>query len=101
MSDALAFTRRAGETSVVQKNRDLILAIAKKSSECALFARDYARTTGFSKFFSSLSRRDDPGFPMAKISAGTIYHCCMLRQWQALRRPKLRLFIIQLSNVDR
>ena len=47
MSTALAFTQRAEKTSIVEHTRILLLEMAKKLEESALFIRHYARNTGF------------------------------------------------------
>ncbi|KDQ09525.1 hypothetical protein BOTBODRAFT_524644 [Botryobasidium botryosum FD-172 SS1] len=47
MSATLAFARRADATTVINQKRSVVLEIAKKCNECALFVRNYAKTTGF------------------------------------------------------
>jgi len=47
MSAALAFAQQANAFSVVNTHQDVVLVLAKKVQECALFIREYARTTGF------------------------------------------------------
>lgn len=47
MSAALSSAQRAADTSIIDNDDALLLMTAQKAKECALFVRDYAKTTGF------------------------------------------------------
>lgn len=53
MAAALAFARRADAISKIKTNDGTVVLLAKKANECALFIRDYVKTSGFGMPFQT------------------------------------------------